>query len=246
MRAIVTGHSRGLGAAIAAALLARDIPVLGVSRHGNAELAERYPANLHEQVVDLADTSAVTTLLKGQDFANFASGDEPLALINNAGVLSPTGGVGTHGSAAIISAVQVNVTTPLLLSNAVMQAGAAHRERRILHVSSGAARTPYAGWSVYCATKAALDHHARAVALEAHPGLRICSVAPGVIDTGMQAEVRALSPAAFPAHERFVNLKANQQLADPQEAGDRLLNYLLSPFFGREALADVRDLVEAC
>lgn len=58
IKAIVTGHSRGLGSGIAQALLARDVTVLGVSRRSNAALAERFPAHLQEVTLDLADAEA--------------------------------------------------------------------------------------------------------------------------------------------------------------------------------------------
>jgi benzil reductase ((S)-benzoin forming) len=57
--AIVTGHSRGLGAAIAEHLLARGARVLGLSRHGNPSLATRFPEKLEQQVLDVADFAAL-------------------------------------------------------------------------------------------------------------------------------------------------------------------------------------------
>ena len=114
--------------------------------------------------------------------------------------------------------------------------------RRVLHVSSGAARKPYPGWSVYCATKAALDHHARAVQLDAVPGLRICALAPGVIDTGMQAEIRASTSERFPLRDRFAEMQASGGLVAPAECAMHLVDFLLDEDFGREAVADLRDL----
>jgi benzil reductase ((S)-benzoin forming) len=95
------------------------------------------------------------------------------------------------------------VATPLMLASAVATASVSAGDRRIVHISSGAGRTAYPGWSIYCATKAALDHHARTVVLDANRALRICSVAPGVIDTGMQAEIRGSGEEKFPLREKF-------------------------------------------
>src|SRR5690606_33499832 len=100
-------------------------------------------------------------------------------------------------------------------------------QRRILHVSSGAGRSAYPGWSVYCATKAALDRHAEAVALDVDPLVRACSLAPGVIDTGMQAEIRATPPARFPMKERFVQMKLEGALTSPEACAAALVDYLL-------------------
>ena len=118
------------------------------------------------------------------------------------------------------------------------------RDRRVLHISSGAARKPYAGWSVYCATKAALDHHARAVQEDATPGLRICALAPGVVDTPMQGEIRASSLERFPLRDRFAELQASGGLIAPAECAMHLVDFLLDEDFGREPVADLRELMQ--
>jgi benzil reductase ((S)-benzoin forming) len=115
-------------------------------------------------------------------------------------------------------------------------------ERRIVHISSGAARNAYAGWSIYCATKAALDHHARAVSLDDNRALRVCSVAPGVVDTGMQAEIRATDLQDFPLREKFNELKRSGQLSTPADAARKVLDYALSDTFGDTPVVDVREL----
>jgi benzil reductase ((S)-benzoin forming) len=134
----------------------------------------------------------------------------------------------------------VNVAAALMFSTAFVTVAEHGRDRRILHVSSGAARNAYAGWSVYCATKAALDHHARAVTLDKTPRLRISSVAPGVIDTDMQAEVRATTDDKLPSRPRFVDMKREGRLISPDQAGRKLVELLLSDTFGDEPVTELR------
>jgi len=240
MRAIVTGHSKGLGAALTVELLARGARVLGLSRSAAA------PAEGLEQVAaDLADPQTVAGLAAPDSVLwRFltASGGGPLLLINNAGMVEPVGPLGSLPPEVAARAVALNVTAPLLLSDAFAAATEGAADRRILHISSGAARKPYAGWSVYGATKAALDHHARAVAEDARPGLRIASVAPGVVDTDMQATLRALPEGVFVHQQRFVGLKARGELLSPAQSAARLVGHLLSPGFGAAVSADVREL----
>jgi len=155
-------------------------------------------------------------------------------------MLGPVAPLGRQDGNELVRAVNLNVTVPLLLGD-----GLARRHPgplRIVHVSSGAARTAYAGWSLYGATKAALDHHARCVLADARPGLRICSLAPGVIDTDMQTAVRQAPAQDFPLRERFLALKQEGLLSTPEAAADRLVRHLLSDDFGKEAVADLRDL----
>lgn len=235
IKAIVSGHSRGLGAAIVEALLARQLPVLGLAL---SALPAR--AGLSQCTLDLADPAALTAWLAGPTLHDWLADASAVWLVNNAGQVQPIAALGEQDPQAIVQAINLNVTAPLLLSNAVLAASPHCVERRLLHVSSGAARHAYPGWSVYCASKAALDHHAQAVAAERHTGVRLVSLAPGVIDTEMQADIRAASLAQFPLRERFDALKANGQLTSPQTCAEHLVAALAHPAFGEVVLTDLR------
>jgi benzil reductase ((S)-benzoin forming) len=158
-------------------------------------------------------------------------------------MLQPVGPIHGQDVGAIGRAVSLNVAAPLMLSAAVAASGESVLDRRIVHISSGAARVAYPGWSIYCATKAALDHHARAVALDDNRALRIGSVAPGVIDTDMQAEIRGTGLDAFPLRAKFDELKRSGQLSTPADAARKVLDYALSDAFGDTPVTDVRELV---
>jgi benzil reductase ((S)-benzoin forming) len=243
--AIVTGHSRGIGGAVAAHLLARGCRVLGVSRHGNADLVRRYPDCLRQEELDLADTPSVSRWLANGSLEQFLNGRTTALLVNNAGIIQPIGPLESQDAELVARAVTVNVGAALMLSAAFAKTTRASTERRILHVSSGAARKAYAGWSIYCATKAALDHHARCVSLDRSPRLSIASVAPGVVDTEMQAEIRASSDEEFPDRPRFLAMHRDRALPEPDQIGGKLVAYLLSDRFGAEAVFDLRDFNES-
>lgn len=235
IKALLTGHSRGLGEALARELLGRGIAVLGIAR----QTSGRQPGVV-EVALDLGDLPGLERWLASGALADFFANARQALLINNAGRLQPLGRAGELAAGAIAGALAVNVGAPLLLANAFLGQVRAV-DRRLLHVSSGAARQAYHGWSVYCAAKAALDRHAEAVALEGHAGFRVASVAPGVIDTDMQGEIRAADPAGFPLQARFVALKANGQLTPPADAARRLVDFVLGPRFGERVLADLRE-----
>ena len=238
IKAILTGHTHGLGAAIAAELLARGIPVLGIARGA----APNPPPVLHQVALDLSDSAALGAWLAGGELAAWLAGNDTILLINNAGIVQPVGPLAMQDPIAVARAVALNIAAPLMLSAAVAAARPPSAACRILHVSSGAGRGAYPGWSVYCATKAALDHHARAVALDANRDLRVCSLAPGVIDTAMQAEIRAVSLDQFPLRERFDEMKRAGELTDPDDCAARLVGYLLGERFGAEPVADLRTV----
>jgi len=233
-KVIVTGHTRGLGAAIAAELKARGLAVLGLAR-GRSALA-----GIEQAEVDMADPAALQAWLAGPTLRDFLADADTAYLVNNAGVVTPVGSLAAQAPAAVLQAVMLNVGAPLALAAAFVQA-APDAARRILHISSGAGRNAYPGWAVYCATKAALDQHARAVQLDGDPRVLAVSLAPGVIDTDMQAAIRAMPDANFPLRERFVELKDTGGLTSPEDCARNLADYLLAPGFGREAVDDLRN-----
>jgi NAD(P)-dependent dehydrogenase (short-subunit alcohol dehydrogenase family) len=239
--AIVTGHSRGLGEAIATHLLTRGVRVLGVSRRRNEDLVRQFGALLREVTLDLSDDAALTRWLESAALEAFAGELEMALLVNNAGVLEPMGAPQLQDVTLVPRAVAVNVGAVLMLTAAFARVTSTAAERRVLQVSSGAGRNARAGWSVYCSTKAAVDHHARCVALDAPPRFRISSVAPGVIDTEMQAEIRATTDERFPNRPRFVKLHRDKELPSPAKVGGRLVDYLLSNGFGAEPVFDLEN-----
>ena len=240
IKAVVTGHSRGLGAAITEQLLEHGIPVLACARKRHSSFTDRFPSLLSEHLQDLSDTTALAAWLEDDEISKFCKEAKTLLLINNAGTLGPVGAIETQSLREIAAAVSINVTAPLMITSAL----ARHHqgELRVIHISSGAARSAYPGWSIYCATKAALDHHARAIAADGRRNLRICSLAPGVVDTDMQTEIRSTPEERFPLLKKFQKMKQDGTLTSPQEAAMRLVSFLLSDEFGNASTADIREL----
>jgi benzil reductase ((S)-benzoin forming) len=249
---IVTGASRGMGAAIAAQLLAPRRIVLGISRGTSAALAaqaSRLGASLEQWPRDLAQPPAVAdeldSWLRGFDAARFAEA----TLINNAGVIGHVGSIDEADSDALSRALRVGVEAPLLLAASFLRATrgwlALQQGRiKVLNISSGLGRRAMAGSAPYCAAKAGMDHFSRAVALDEGQrphGAKIVSLAPGVIDTDMQAELRSADGRGFPDQGNFVQLKESGQLLSPEAAARRVLDYLARPDFGANPVADVRD-----
>ncbi|MCY7315853.1 MAG: SDR family NAD(P)-dependent oxidoreductase [Rubrivivax sp.] len=242
---ILTGASRGLGRAVAQALLARGHHVLALSRQP-AQLPVPPGAQLTAWAVDLADATPVAQRLAQWLATQDAAALQSATLINNAGVLSQLAPLSELAADDLVNALRVGLEAPALLSAAFLRATAAWAvPRKLLLVSSGLGQQAMAGSASYCAAKAGLDHLVRAVALEeaAKPqGARVVSLAPGVIDTDMQLQLRGADPAQFADRAKFVGLKESGRLDSPAAAAAKLLAYLDRPDFGSNPIADVRDV----
>jgi NAD(P)-dependent dehydrogenase (short-subunit alcohol dehydrogenase family) len=166
-------------------------------------------------------------------------------LINNAALLTPPGPVEDVEAPLLSDALRVGLEAPVLLTRAFLRAtepwGVA---RKVLNISSGLGRRAMAASAPYCAVKAGLDHFTRALALDEAlkpRGARVVSLAPGVIDTDMQVQLRGADPTRFPDRERFVQLRAQGLLDSPEQAAAKLLAYLERADYGSQPVADVRE-----
>jgi NAD(P)-dependent dehydrogenase (short-subunit alcohol dehydrogenase family) len=242
---VITGASRGLGRAMAAQRLRDGHHVLTLARHPDATLTAPDGALLDQWAIDLAQpleaAQRLETWLAALDGEHFAS----VSLVNNAALLTPPGPIGATDAVALSVALRVGLEAPVLLTRAFLRATAAWPgARKVLNISSGLGRFAMAGSAPYCAVKAGLDHFSRALALDEalEPnGARVVSLAPGVIDTDMQVQLRSADAAVFTERERFAQLHARGQLDSPAAAAAKVLGYLDRADFGAQPAADVRD-----
>jgi NAD(P)-dependent dehydrogenase (short-subunit alcohol dehydrogenase family) len=245
---VLTGASRGMGAAIAEQLLAPGHVLLCISRRRSDALAakadaagascEQWPLDLAQPVEAAAELQAWLARLDGTAF-------DSVALINNAAALTRIGPIDDCSDAELASALRVGLEAPLLLSAAFLRATRTWAaDKRVLNISSGLGRRAMAGQASYCAAKAGMDHLTRAMALDeaGRPnGAKLVALAPGVIDTDMQVHLRAGDDAGFPEKANFVGLKEKGQLTSAADAAARVLAYLARADFGANPVADVRD-----
>lgn len=248
---ILTGTSRGLGAALAeqvvrAPTAARDLATTHIvtlaRKHSEAleRLAQAHDTKLTQIVADLNDATAIVEA--GKQLHALTTGVQCVRMIHNAGVVTPIAqSRDLTDLLAINRAFQVNITAPIYLTAQVLSASAQTSDRRIMLISSGAGRSPSSGWGVYCATKAAMDRYAECAQLDEGAHARIVSMAPGVIDTAMQETIRATPKSALPSLERFVEFQQNKQLASPEDVARRLLLALESDDFGKITIDDIRQ-----
>jgi benzil reductase ((S)-benzoin forming) len=222
--------------------------LLCLSRQTSAALATQaaargctltqWPCDL-SQAVDAA--AALGNWLGTLDSASLAT----VTLINNAGAIPRIAPLSASDPADLAQALRVGLEAPLLLTAAFLRATQAWGlPRKVLNISSGLGRRAMASQAAYCAAKAGMDHFTRCLALdEARKanGAKVCSLAPGVIDTDMQVQLRSAEADAFPDQANFIGLKTRGQLSSPADAASRVLAWLGRSDFGSNPVADVRD-----
>lgn len=245
---ILTGASRGMGLAMARQLLEPGHSLVCISRQANAELAQAARAAdvpLTQWTQDLADGEGASERLRSWLAAQKPGQWQHATLINNAAALpriAPLSQTHVHDLATVL---RVGLEAPMQLCAAFLGATEGWGvPRRVLNISSGLGRRAMASQSAYCAVKAGMDHFTRCLALEEElkpQGAKVCSLAPGVIDTDMQVQLRGAQAHDFPDQPRFAQLKERGLLSSPQEAAASVLAYLARADFGVQPVADVRE-----
>ncbi len=235
---VVTGASRGLGAAMVRQLLGQGHHVVAAAR-GPAPDQAVGPGRLDWTRLDLADGAAargwVMRALEG------CPRPERAALILNAGAVQPVVPVPALQPDALDAHMRLNLVSPMLTAAGFLDATAGWSvPRRILAISSGAARRGIAHWSAYCASKAGLDGFVRALNAEQadRSDVKAVSLAPGVIDTAMQAVIRDVDA---PERDRFRTLHEEGRLTSPDDAAMAILAYLDRNDFGAVEIDDIRN-----
>jgi NAD(P)-dependent dehydrogenase (short-subunit alcohol dehydrogenase family) len=188
--ALVTGASRGIGAAIAAALDRAGARVALAARDAVALARVAGPLR-HDPVVLTTDLESVDAPARLAADALAALGGVDV-LVNNAAAAARLSTVDLDGE-LIDRLYAVNVRAPLLLITALLPSMLANRRGSIVNLSSvsGVVGTPRR--AAYAATKGALDAATRSLAMELGPqGIRVNSVAPGVVDTDLWARNKAI------------------------------------------------------
>ena len=241
---LVTGASKGLGRSIALSLTNSGKSVIALAR-SSPDLDSLYDllkkTSPNSQIVscDLSsakDISNAVSKIK-RDFKHLSG------IVHNAGTISPIENMLDVSRDNWERAVNVNLIGVQDLTRSLDSIIGGESHTRVVTISSGAAKRPLHGWSSYCVSKAGLDMWTRCLAEEGESeNISALAIAPGIVDTGMQKEIRQADESSFPLLQNFIDYHKNGELTNPDNVAQKLLPYIVGELGHNGDILDVRNL----
>lgn len=236
---ILTGGSKGLGKELLAKLDRDGWVVYELSRSGNSV------NNIHCDLGDLESVNATIQTLSDRIAGENIS---EAILICNASQLGPIKRVKNLSKREIEQSISVNITSQVEILNAfISKFRHAKIKKSIFNISSGAASKGYAGWSLYCMGKAAVENYLHAIyeeeKSESDP-FRVVSINPFVMDTQMQRQIRDSDESEFPAKARFIKLNEDNLLIAPDVVASAIIDLVSAADF-KEFKFGIKEYLES-
>ena len=241
---LVTGASKGLGRSIAISLANSGKSVIALARR-SPELDALYDSlkqiSPNSLIVpcDLASTEDISEAVE-----IIKLGFEHLSgIVHNAGTISPIENMLDVSRDSWYRSVNVNLIGVQDLTQSLKSMIGSESHTRVVTISSGAAKRPIHGWSSYCVSKAGLEMWTRCLAEEGDSeNISALAIAPGIVDTGMQEEIRHADESSFPLLQNFIDYYKNGELTNPDDVARKLLPYIVGDLGQNGDILDVRNL----
>ena len=228
--ALITGTGGGIGKATAELLLKEGYLVFGYSRTNKI----KHP-NFNFTTIDLSDLTQVNDLTLPIINSN------NVILINNAATIGTIVPFDKKEISDILNEYNLNLVSPTILSMRFITSYS-HKEKLLINIGSGAAKSPIPSWSTYCATKAALDMLSQVISEENHKNLRVFSVHPGIVDTNMQKTIRGAEEHLFPSLSKFTAYHSKNELETTITAAQKLYHIIQNSNKFSKNILSIRDV----
>lgn len=224
---IVTGASRGIGAAICRSLRVQGVRVVGVARSADnlKHMAmEKIGTGPFEYVVgDVGDQQTLQSVVQ---LASRDDGDL-VGLVLNAATLDPFNRVKDIDADMLSTHYRVNVWSQQVLTKLCLPQ-LRETQGKIVFVTSGIVDYPMVGWSAYAASKAAMNAFIKCLAKE-EPLVTSVAVKPGIVDTDMVKQSSTAQGVMDAQGEQWLkSVKSGQGLLDPEVPGEAIAKIVLT------------------
>jgi len=241
---LVTGASKGIGLAIAKSLARDGIQVILLARQSEkleaaCEQVKSISSSSFSIACNLASCESIDSTIQSLQRIDSIEG-----IVHNAGTITPIQSMFDAENEAWERNIQVNITGVQRLTKGLYSKMKASNHCRVTTISSGAALRPLHSWSAYCISKAGLDMWSRCLAEEGvKDGITSIAIAPGIVNTDMQLEIRSSNVDDFPMVESFVGYHRDGQLTNPDDVAEKLHDLIVNHTFEQSGQRyDVREL----
>ncbi len=226
---LVTGASRGIGRSIAKVIAASGAPVIALARDSaDLDIVCEELGALHSESVVISCDLACSTDIANAAAAIISNFDHIDGVVHNAGTIVPIKPMLEVESEEWSRLIQVNLIGVQELTRRLSSHIGGSARTRITCISSGASISAIHSWSAYCVSKAGLDMWSLCMAEEGKSrNISSVSIAPGIVNTRMQKDIRETTPEDFPMHQRFTGFYEDGDLSDPDYVAQKLRGVIL-------------------
>lgn len=242
---LVTGASSGIGRSLSLELVNSGFTVIALSRDSKhlTSLGSELKKIDSDSIIIACDLSSSSDIIDAGNIILERS-QELSGIVHNAGVVDPIKPIGKADSNDWNYLIKVNLLGVQEITQKVYPLMIGDKQTRVTTISSGASKYPISSWSAYCVSKAGLDMWTRCLAEEGRSqNISAISVAPGIVDTNMQVNIRSSKPKDFPLLPHFVDYHESGQLVKPEVVAKQLLDLVTNHNMEQSGERfDVRDL----
>ncbi|KMY50380.1 (S)-benzoin forming benzil reductase [Peribacillus loiseleuriae] len=246
---IITGASKGLGAALAEQCLEKGFRCILVARTFVSKSNDKEVENNEDLTFVTADLTETNHLERVMDdiISHFNNDEDELYFINNAGMVEPIKRIGELDPEVFILHAKLNYLAPAILMDTFLKRTKGYKNKKVVvNISSGAAKNPYEGWGAYCSSKAGLEMYTRVAGAEQlreeNPAY-VISFSPGVMDTNMQKVIRSANETDFADSAKFHDYKEKGILRTPDFVANILLELLHEKELDNGKFYDIKELI---
>jgi benzil reductase ((S)-benzoin forming) len=224
---IITGCTSGIGFYIVEKLCKEynGIQVFGINRR-KSTFIDLFPKEKYKEIIcDLADIDSVINGLK--ILVKSIAESKNICYINNAASILPIRRVIDFENIDIISSININIISQTLILKELLQSFG-KRSLKLINVTSGASNKNIEGWSLYSSSKAFQKSFFSNIEFENRDfeNIEVLQIDPGIVDTGMQEEIRKANINSFPSLSEFTEFYNQGKLISPSDASQKIINLI--------------------
>lgn len=239
--AIISGTSRGIGKGMLVNLLEKGIQTLTINRSTQEVNHVNHLGNITYDLMHLDGLDALV-----EEIDSYIAPEEigKIWLFNNAAIIGEINPFGRSNPQAIKDTINLDLLSPMMLSSMLLsKTSSMGIPLRMVHISSGVAFQAIHGLGPYCVSKAGLEMFSKMLSEEnKESDFSSITIGPGVVDTGMQEQIREASPESFNQLERFKDFHSSGMLQTSTKVGKSIIDFVLKDEFQSGNYYEINNL----